>query len=333
MRTLGLILTAAMVFGTALGCSDDDTGATPDSKVVQKDGAVPDMGVDTMLPDTAPTPDMMVPDQMLPDTGPAPTTSALQTVVNKLYLPKSLTDYAADLDGSGKKKNRLGAIMGALSIAGSALNPQQELDSQLTSGAIILLFDLLGKSITKDLNAVLKFYLGADLDSTPSDNFSGTEELGIHQQSPTDLKLPAQVGASVSGELKAGPGKILVPVPIGATPTTLSLVKAQVAGTLSSTGIASGQINGAIPMTDVNNKLLPAVATLLDAACKSTKNVVICGFDTDQDGTITATDLKNNGVVGLLIFADVDSDGDGKDDAMSVGMGFSAVTCKIKKAP
>ena len=39
--------------------------------------------------------------------------------------------------------------------------------------------------------------------------------------------------------------------------------------------------------------------------------------------------VKNNALIGLLIKKDVDTDGDKVLDAMSAGMGFTAVPCKI----
>ncbi len=305
-----------------VGCSDDSKKATNDGGVaLDTGGTAPEGGA----------PDQGAPDQVIVPDLPKASKSAQQDVVNKLKLPASGTDYAMDIDGNGTKDNQLGHIMGALKLmAGAAMDPQKELDTQIKQGQILLLFDVKAKSITADPSMQLQFYLGADTDSDPTDNFSGTEEFAISSSSPTNLILP---GSIASSKLKAK-GSLLVPIPIGTTPTTLNLKNATVKSDISASGMANGTINGAIPMADVNTKLLPALAKQFDAAWKSatdpTLKNMLGGLDTDKDGTIEGSDLKGNMLIGIFIKADVDTDGDKTMDAMSVGMGYTAVTCKIK---
>ena len=241
--------------------------------------------------------------------------------------------FAVDLDNNGKKDNQLGAIMGALAAFIPAANsPQTQIDAQIKQATFILLFDVLAKSIVNATAMTLKMYLGADLDSNATDNFSGTEEFGISSSSPTGLSMPGKI---TSGVMQAGPGTMTIPIPLGTIPTNVALKKAQATGTLTSTGLAGGQINGAIPWTDVNTKLIPAMASMLDSEYKSTtdttvKNLLKTLFDPNGDGTITAKEITGNLLIGILIKADVDTTGDKKMDAMSVGMGFTSVSCKIK---
>ena len=323
MRALSLIVTASVLsLCLVVGCSDDPKKTYNDGGVaLDKGGTLPEGGA----------PDQGVPDQMIVPDMPKASSSAQQDVVNKLNLPASGSDYTMDIDGNGTKDNQLGHIMGALKLmAGAAMDPQKELDDQIKLGQILLLFDVKAKSITTDPAMQLQFYLGADTDSDPTDNFSGTEELAISSSSPTNLILPGTIASSkVSAK-----GSLLVPIPIGTTPTTLNLKNATVKADLSTSGMANGTINGAIPMADVNTKLLPALAKQLDAAWKSstdpTLTAMLGGMDTDKDGTIEGSDLTGNLLIGIFIKADVDTDGDKTMDAMSVGMGFTAVTCKIK---
>ena len=322
MRTLLSLMLAASLAAGLMACSDDPVKADPDGNTVKLDkgGPSPDGGA----------PDQAAPDLASPDMS-TTTTTAAQTVINKLTLPKSGTDYAVDLDGNGSKDNQLGNIMGALKLMGGGFDPQKDLDTQVNGGQIILLFDLKAKSLTDDPSMKLKFYLGQDLDNDPLDNFGGKEEFGIDAKSPTNLVLPGKI---VSSKLTAGPGSMMVPVPIGTSTTTLSLKKAAVKSTIGTNGMSAGQINGAIPMKDVNDKLLPSLATMLDKTWKSTTDPMIKnllgGMDTDKDGTIEGSDLTGNLLIGIFIKADVDTDGDKTMDAMSVGMGFTAVNCKIK---
>ena len=321
MRALSLISAVAVLAICWAGCSDDP-------KKIYNDGGV---ALDSYTPNEGGSPDQLVPDQTVtPDLPPA-SSSAAQTVINKLLLPKSGGDYATDIDGNGTKDNQLGHIMGALAlIGGGSFDPQKDLDLQVTQGNILLLFDVKAKSIKDDPAMQLQFYLGADLDSDPTDNFNGSEEFGINSTSPTNLILPGTIASSKL----AVKGSLLVPIPIGTTPTTVTLKNASVTSTLSSTGMSTGVISGAIPFADVNAKLLPALATQLDAAWKSatdpTLKGLLGGLDSDKDGTIEGTDLTGNLLIGIFIKADVDTDGDKTIDAMSVGMGFTGVNCKIK---
>ncbi len=326
MKTTALITAAALAF--CLGCSDDSGTTQLDGSLLPDLGTGGEAGADQGTSDQGATGDQ----QAKPDTKPS-VPSALQLVVNTLTLPKSGTQFAVDLDGNGKKDNQLGNILGALAAFIPAKNsPQSQIDAQIKQGSLLLLFDLLAKSIVNATTLTLKMYLGADLDSNAADNFSGTEEFGISSSSPTNLSMPGKI---TNGVMNAGPGTMTVPIPLGTTPTNVSLKKAQATGTLKSTGLTAGQINGAIPFTDVNSKLIPAMATMLNDQYTTTtdttlKNLLKTLFDPNGDGKITAKEITGNLLIGIFLKADVDTDGDKKMDAMSVGMGFTGVSCKIK---
>lgn len=313
MRTcLPFALAASLLLGL-VACSDDTAVDTPDAKVYQDapsghdDGGVDDGAIADQTPPQ-------------PDAGVA---ALLTTVVDKLLLPTKAGAYAIDIDGNGTKDNALGAILAALS---GVFQLQKEVDGQLDSGALLLLFEVYAASLTTDPKAKVQFHLGADLDSDPTDNFSGTEEFGLDSASPADLKLAAAI---TSGALKGGPGDFVVPVPMGLTPTIVTLKKAQLKADLSSTGMQNGQINGAIPWTDVENKLIPAIAQMLTQSAKSNPTIANL-FDANKDGTITATEVKNNLLIKLVLKPDLDLDSDGTKDALSAGLGFTATTCTIK---
>lgn len=333
MKRTALALALGIALAMGPGCSDDSTSGT------KKDGGglLPDLGsgaeagtdTGTTQKDIGSTTDQ---NTTTPDTG-TTQASAMQLVVNTLTLPTSATTYAVDLDNNGTKDNQLGAILGALGgYIPKANSPQTMIDAQIKQGALILLFDILATSIVNAATMTLKMYLGADLDSNAADNFTGSEEFGISASSPTNLSMPGKI---TSGQMVAGPGTMTIPIPLGTTPTNVSLKLAQATGTLSSAGLAAGQINGAIPWTEVQSSLLPALATMLDDQYKNAtdptlKNLLKTLFDLNGDGTITATELKGNLILGIFLKADVDTDGDKKMDAMSAGLGFTGVTCKIK---
>ncbi|MFZ5786570.1 MAG: hypothetical protein ACOY3Y_09040 [Acidobacteriota bacterium] len=327
MERLSLVLATALALAA---CGDDnppvkpDGGTKYDGIVTQKDG-IP-TGENVPLPDGPGKPD-----------GPG-VPSALQAVVNTIALPKNASEYACDIDGSGKK-NAIGGVMAVintLNLGGES--PQAYLDGMLTNGGFLLLMDIQGKSIDTEPAAKLQAFLGADLDTPPNakDNFSGSEELGVQVGSPTDLVLNAAITAK---HIKTQPGSLVAPIPFGTSTTTVSLSKTVVEADLSSTPISAmtkGTICGAIPQTDIDTKLIPQIASDVDATYKSsttpqaTKDAIKI-LDTNGDGTISAQDLKDNLLLKLLLQADVDTNGDKTNDAMSIAIGFTGVACTIKK--
>lgn len=259
--------------------------------------------------------------------------SAIQMVLNSMTMPNSGTTYAVDLDGNGTKDNQWGKMMGALSSFPNVSLTQVQIDSNVKNSGFPLVFDIQAKpSILNTSTLSLRTFFAVDLDSYPTDNFTGNEAFGISSSSPTNLAIQGQI---VNGSIQAGPGAMIVPLSfIGSAPVFVSLAKAQVNGTITSKSIAAGQINGAIPITEVQTKLLPAMASWWDSQYKNTTDPTVKGnlktmFDLNGDGTITANEVKSNLILGILIKADVDTDGDKKMDSMSIGFGFTSVTCKI----
>jgi len=330
MRGRNLMSAVFLAFCWTFGCGGD--GGGPSS-----DGPSADLGqlpaVDSQPPDTAPPSDSEVlRDQTAASPDAAKTASSMaQVVINTLQLAKDKTQFAVDLDGNGTKDNQFGALyagMKAIPVAGGLFDLQKDMDEQVKEGNVLALFDLIGTSLTQGAVTLL-CHVGEDLDSDPSDNFLGGEELGI---SPTSPNL-ALAGTITAGQLKAGPGTLLMPMSIGASTSIVTLKKGQVQATLvpsQTVAMVDGQLNGAIPMTDVEGKLYPAIAQMLtDITNPVLKPAVMLLMDKDKDGKISVAEAKPH--LSTMMKADVDTDGDGQLDAMSIGMGFTAVKCKIKK--
>ncbi len=312
--------------------TDGDVKYTGDADWTLGDGGLTESGLPMPKKDTGTTKDTGTPKDKgttKPDAKASP--SALQTVINKLKLPESGTAYAIDLDGNGTKDNQIGLIVSTIKmIGGASFNLQADLDVALAKGKVLMLFDLRAKSLVLDPGIKIQMYEGKDTDGNPADNFSGKETLTVDKTGPMSLILG---GAIAAGYLVAGPGNLMAPIPIGDKVNNVALKKTRLVAKLSKSGMVAGQINGAIPMSDFNSKILPGLAQDLDATYQKTtdpsKKKVLATFDTDGNGTITGTDLKNNAIVGMIIKADVDTDGDKVMDGMSLGLGFTAVRCKI----
>jgi hypothetical protein len=52
-------------------------------------------------------------------------------------------------------------------------------------------------------------------------------------------------------------------------------------------------------------------------------------FDANVDGAVSLAEVQMNTTIQTLFSADVDTDGDGSDDAMSAGVGFNAVRATL----
>jgi hypothetical protein len=100
--------------------------------------------------------------------------------------------------------------------------------------------------------------------------------------------------------------------------------------------MTNGRLYGAIDWNDIDQKIIPAMAIEVDATYKSSstpasvRDLIRNMFDLNHDGSITPDELRKNGLLSLMLAADVDTDGDKTPDAMSAGMGFTAVKCTIK---
>jgi hypothetical protein len=290
--------------GTAACAGGGDGGPLPDTFVPGTDGGP--------QPDSAPK----------ADTG-TPSASALQAVMNKLLMPKGAGDYGYNFGGS-TPKNKLGGIIGAVLTVAPTVDLQTQIDSQINDGSLILLFDVLAKSLQNASPMQIVMTQGTDLDSNAADNFSGSEEFSVSATGPGIIKVN---GTIANGRLSAD-GEVTMAIPLGLTSTVLTLKSGHVEADLSPSGMLNGQVNGAIPMDQVNNALIPGIAQLMN---DPTLDPLIKGlFDADKDGTITAVELQTNILIAFLLTPDVDTDGQNGPDALSIGLGFTAVPCKIQ---
>lgn len=325
MRNLSFAMALVGLCGLWAACSDD---STPTDAIVLSDGpGLPDAGPDAPLPDLAP-PDMKLTDGRV--------AGLLGTVADSLTWPAAADKYAKDIDGDGTAENQLGAILGPILTAMNAagMDLQAETNAQIAGGTVLLLFELFATSLTDDPAMKVQFHQGQDPDSDPSNNFTGSAVLGIASTSPADVKLDGKI---TGGKMEAGPGNFIISIPgLGLQPIDLSLNNATLVGDVSAGGIANGQLNGAIPWTDVDQKLIPAIALLLDALVQdpqtpaSTVGMILTLFDTNGDNSISADEIRNNGLLTLVLKPDLDLDKDGTKESMSAGVAFTAVSCIIQ---
>jgi hypothetical protein len=289
-------------------------------------------------------------------------------VVDRVLLPTKSGEgnkYGLDLDGDGNIDNALGNILSALSSAAGSgsLDLQGSIDTSVNQGHIILLTNLKATALDMATGVALEVYVADTTNVTPApcngsadtvcgNHLKGTGKFAIASTSPMDAHI---VGKIIGSQFTGGPGTVTVEISLSATvgaPIMLNLVgaRSKIPG-ITATALASdatpGILAGGVTQDDLNNKVIPAVATTVQAqiardcdptmkatlppcGCKasSTGATVISLFDkSPQDCMVTQDEIKNNDLIKTLLAPDVmltDSTG-AKVPCLSVGVGVTAV--------
>lgn len=314
-RLLGLVASLALVLGFAASCGESSTPTTDGG--VKKDGKIP--GTDGTVPKAD-------------GTVQPPANALLQTIMDKLALPTKAGEYGVEFaDDPGKPKNQLGTLIAAIQSFFPDL--QKNIDSTIAKGDMIMLYELFGTSLQSDTNVTAQAHVGADTDGDATNNFSGTASIGLASFSPKDALLK---GSITGGKLAAGPGSLVIPLNfIGQDVVLIKVEQGRATADVSAAGLKNAVMGGAVPKSEMDGKLLPLVVGLINQYLPTmdatTKNLVLGLIDTNKNGTIEVADLQS-GVVGNALKPDVALGGPGAPkDALSIGVGFSSVPCKIQK--
>lgn len=281
-------------------------------------------------------------------------------VVSHIQVPTNgaeATSLGLDIDGkandaNGGIDNQLGMVLGNIGALAPTLDIQGSIDGQVDEGGIILLTNLFAKDLASASGVGMWVYLGdnpmpaacTDVnDMVCRKHLAGTGMFGISASSPTDANLAGRI---LAGKFTGGPGTVTLQIALSAgMPIDLPLQKAKAELTgISATGITGGKIGGAIAKTDLETKVYPAIATTIrttfDRDCPSTPPRTIangCNCMTGSTGkTLQSTfdktpadcmisDSEVVGFVSGLVSPDIDLDGDGMADAVSLGVGVQAV--------
>ena len=168
--------------------------------------------------------------------------------------------------------------------------------------------------------------------------YKGDFTFKINTQSPKDM---LSGGCINTGKLTLGPSNFVLVMNFSETAQlTLNLKGVMISGNITATGITNGVLAGGIPKTDVDTVLIDTIADFLDKLVKDpntqeeTKQTVLGFFDKATlpevpDGNISADEVKNNPIIKSFLSADLDLDGDKTADALSLGVGFTAVKAVI----
>ena len=283
-------------------------------------------------------------------------------VISELKVPTSAneaTQLGLDIDGNGQPDNALGGLLAAL--AGQAnLDLNGTVNTQVTSGGIVLLANLKATALNEATGAGLHVYLG-DAETAmpaPCTNPDDPETCGQHLMGDGMFDVAMDYGAKVvgtivGGQFSGGPGNITIELALAEAATVpINLIGAKATGGVTETGITSGKLGGALRDDDIHEELIPAVADLIgsllvtsecdgtpDGGCcpaDSTGEQVLTFFDDDGDCAVTVAELEANSLISstignpdLDLFDENDDFNprkDGVKDSLSLGIGFTAVS-------
>jgi hypothetical protein len=283
-------------------------------------------------------------------------------VANTLTVPMDRMQFGMDLNGDGKVDNQLGNIIGALSA--NNLNTQDGVDQAVCKGSVILLTTVTSADATYQNDSAT----GALVQIGKQINYTGPMMCAAGSGGPKydgsdALMLDSNfAGAQFAGRISNGlyssnspvttthPVTVSLQLPLvsGAAPVQLTIIGAHIQFRTQSGGLMSGQINGAIKATDVQNTIIPNVATLLDMRVTtnptgSTEKQILQIFDIGctghpeykGDGHIETCEVSDNSIIKNVLNPDVqmfDSAGNYHPnpanttrDSLSLGLGFTAV--------
>lgn len=280
-------------------------------------------------------------------------------VVDSVTIPTNAsqaTELGFDLEaGSGcgdpAVDNQLGNILSALgSAGGDGFDLQGSIDESVDQGEILLLADVQATALDNATNAGMRVYLGELM--TPAAACTDPEDLTTcrqHLDGNGSFTLAAGAdpdvavgGTIVGGRFAGGPGRLNMQIAFGDTAINLEMLEARAEAQVTATGLDSVKVGGAVPDEIVQGEVLPAVHTavsdIIAGDCTGTAPPEPCGctadstaitvlniFDEDDNCEVTLEEIRTNNLIETLLRPDVDTDCDGTLDALSVGVGATAV--------
>jgi hypothetical protein len=242
--------------------------------------------------------------------------------------------------------NQLGMLLPAIGTLAPDL--QAGVDAQVDEGGVILLANLRAPDLDNASGAGLWFYEGVDAVPAPCvdeadevcrRHLAGTGTFAVAPAAATDSML---AGRLVAATFQGGPGVFTLPLRLSNGPVFyLPLQRAKVLLRLSANAFEAGsKLGGALRGEDVDRALVPglhgALVAWLDADCAGPRTPPSCGCEAgtrgaealalvDANDDCVATLAETREVIDDLVTLDLDLDGDGVDDALSIGVGLSAV--------
>jgi hypothetical protein len=281
-------------------------------------------------------------------------------IVSELVLPSGSggEDIGVDIDGDGTIDNKLGAIMGL--IPESETSPNDAVAESITNGSIIMLGRLVVSDWSLDQAMAVQIFQG-NTDPTADateDNLTGSGNVLIDDNADRDLYL---CGELVDGFVLAGPDEVVVSLSFSDMNLDITLNRAQIIAdevAMTQSDWTDVMIGGGISKQTLDNDLIPALVDWLNEAtvadpdggigefvtgsldsncsnavegCESVVNGEgeCAPWDGNSETVLTETEMKCSSLFATALKPDVDIDGDGVNDLLSLGVKVSAISVTI----
>ncbi len=262
-----------------------------------------------------------------------------------------------DLTGDGKPDNKLGELIELLEpfVGYDRDYFNAQIAGMIEAGHLLFLFEILGLEDTNN-DPYTKFhvYQGLDADGWAGNNLTGAGEFYVTRDSLDRDGNPIMVFEDAEvfgGTLYGGPSRFLVPMDIigAGEPIMFMMEGARITADISARGVGYDLANGTVCGYVERAKIVSEVNeyTGMNCGCLNLAG----DFLTDQGTSISCGQaaaastcdqfdsveylcqqlFDNCGMLALIMPAlfDVDSDLDGRRDAMSVGFTFEAVPADL----
>jgi hypothetical protein len=295
-------------------------------------------------------------------------------LVDELYLPTSAqfaSENGVDIDGDGDIDNRLGSIISLLASQGVGGDINGSINDDIAAGNL-LLATRVKESGQGDGIVAVQIFQAEIFDSTPI--FDGDDTVLIPTSSPQNLFLCGEWDGGPDLETSPANVTIAFPLPeIGLLEVTLSAAQIRTVtdpdnpyyddSSVDANGMTNVMIGGGLSkdeiygpgglieflatfiqgMVDEGGSTADTIAQLFDGACTVFDDVPGCEDvvegegecdDTADPPVITATELKCNSLLHSALAPDVDINGDGENDLVSLGLRIaSAVPVTLEFEP
>ena len=312
------------------------------------EGPPPDAPVDARVIDAPGGP---------PIDAPPPSGEHRTYAVSRLRVPTTAAEamqVGLDLDdrpgdASGGIDNQLGMALASFASLSPATNVRVTTDRAVARGDILLLLDLQADDLGQDAGAGLRLHHGADPMPAPCTG-PGDDVCGRHLQGGASFDLaagspthPPLAGPIVANRYRGGPGELTVQLsftPGQTVAVPLQRARAELVG-LAPAVITGGKLGGAITRVDLETRVYAGMAeaarVTLAADCPQPATPPGCNCPAGSSGSsvralfdkapadCAITDAEVVMVVSGLVVPDLDLDGDGVNDATSLGLGVEAV--------
>ena len=281
-------------------------------------------------------------------------------IVTELVVPTNSSEsknIGVDLDGDGVIDNKLGQIIGT--VAGNQTDVNASIQKAIDNGSFILFGRLVVNTWPTDTSVAAQLFPGStDSGDATEDNLTGSGCAVISPSADTNLHL---CGTLTQGYLDAGPDDLQVSFTFGGQNLTVTLERASAKSEqpITENEWKDVQVGGGISKDSIDNELLPVLAQWLNDEVKKNPDGSIADFvknsidgqcsnniegcenvtpgqgecaewdDNPDHDVVTVTELKCNSTLASALKPDVDFDGDGEADHLSLGLKLSAVKVTI----